>query len=111
MGAYFILYPQLKILTLIPILFIPLFVEIPAFFFGVLVPAPGLKCRRPGRGHCLVGPYRRIYIGDSAAAVVIKIPLTGVSEKIRQSTARKKTNRLQVIRPEAQGTKATFTGP
>ncbi len=33
MGAYFILYPRSKILTLIPIIFIPWFVEIPAVFF------------------------------------------------------------------------------
>jgi membrane associated rhomboid family serine protease len=33
MGAYFILYPHSKILTLIPIIFIPLFVEVPAIFF------------------------------------------------------------------------------
>jgi len=33
MGAYFILYPHSKILTLIPIIIIPLFVEIPAIFF------------------------------------------------------------------------------
>jgi membrane associated rhomboid family serine protease len=33
MGAYFILYPHAKILTLIPIIIIPLFVEIPAIFF------------------------------------------------------------------------------
>ncbi len=33
MGAYFVLYPRANILTLIPIFFIPYFVEIPAFFF------------------------------------------------------------------------------
>ena len=33
MGAYFILYPKSKILTLIPIIIIPWFVEIPAFIF------------------------------------------------------------------------------
>lgn len=33
MGAYFILYPHSKILTLVPVLFIPLFFEIPATFF------------------------------------------------------------------------------
>ncbi len=33
MGAYFILYPTSRILTLFPILFIPLFLEIPAFVF------------------------------------------------------------------------------
>ncbi len=33
MGAYFILYPNSRILTLIPILFIPFFIEIPAYIF------------------------------------------------------------------------------
>ncbi len=33
MGAYLLLYPRSKILTLIPIFFIPYFIEIPAFFF------------------------------------------------------------------------------
>jgi len=33
MGAYFLLFPKSRILTLIPILFIPFFIEIPAYFF------------------------------------------------------------------------------
>jgi hypothetical protein len=33
MGAYFILYPRARILTLIPIIFIPYFIEVPAAFF------------------------------------------------------------------------------
>jgi len=33
MGAYFILYPKAKIVTLIPIIFIPYFVELPAAIF------------------------------------------------------------------------------
>lgn len=33
MGAYILTFPTARILTLIPILFIPFFVEIPAFFF------------------------------------------------------------------------------
>lgn len=33
MGAYLVLYPFARIVTLIPILIFPLFVEIPAFFF------------------------------------------------------------------------------
>jgi len=33
MGAYFLLYPMARILTLIPLLFIPWFVEIPALLF------------------------------------------------------------------------------
>lgn len=33
MGAYFILYPRARIITLIPIFIFPLIIEIPAFFF------------------------------------------------------------------------------
>ena len=33
MGAYLVLYPRARILTLIPIFIIPYFAEIPAFFF------------------------------------------------------------------------------
>ncbi len=33
MGAYFVLYPRAKVITLIPVLFYPLFVELPAFVF------------------------------------------------------------------------------
>lgn len=33
MGAYFIMYPSSKIVTLIPIFFIPLFIEIPALIY------------------------------------------------------------------------------
>jgi len=33
MGAYFLLFPRAKILTLIPIIFIPWFIEVPAILF------------------------------------------------------------------------------
>lgn len=33
MGAYFILYPSSKIVTLVPLFFIPLFIEIPALIY------------------------------------------------------------------------------
>ncbi len=33
MGAYLVLYPRAKVITLIPLLFYPLFVELPAFVF------------------------------------------------------------------------------
>jgi membrane associated rhomboid family serine protease len=33
MGAYYVMFPKARILTLIPILIFPWFVEIPAFFF------------------------------------------------------------------------------
>jgi membrane associated rhomboid family serine protease len=33
MGAYFVLYPRARIITLVPLIFYPLFVELPAFVF------------------------------------------------------------------------------
>jgi membrane associated rhomboid family serine protease len=33
MGAYFVMYPRARVITLIPLLFYPLFVELPAFVF------------------------------------------------------------------------------
>ena len=33
LGAYFMLYPHAKVLTLVPLVFIPLFFDIPAFLF------------------------------------------------------------------------------
>ena len=33
MGAYYVLFPRARILTLIPIIIIPWFIELPAFFF------------------------------------------------------------------------------
>ncbi len=33
LGAYFLLYPRARVLTLVPIFFYPLFIEIPAFFY------------------------------------------------------------------------------
>jgi membrane associated rhomboid family serine protease len=36
MGAYFVLYPRAKIVTLIPIIIIPFFVQIPAFLYLAL---------------------------------------------------------------------------
>ena len=36
MGAYFLLYPRARIITLIPVFFYPLIVEIPAAFFLVV---------------------------------------------------------------------------
>ncbi|HOJ31975.1 MAG TPA: rhomboid family intramembrane serine protease [Candidatus Hydrogenedentes bacterium] len=36
LGAYFFLYPRARIICLIPIFFLPFFIEIPAFFFLLL---------------------------------------------------------------------------
>lgn len=102
MGAYFILYPRSKILALIPIIIIPYFIEIPAFFFlGIwlffqLLNAAGSN----GAG----GIAWWAHIGGFIFGIIFlkfldRIPATGFTAKIRSATTKRKSNRLQVIRP------------
>jgi membrane associated rhomboid family serine protease len=62
MGAYFILHPRARILTLIPIIFYPLlFGNSGLYLSWNLVCSAISQCRRqprPGERCCLVGPYR-----------------------------------------------------
>ena len=52
MGAYFILHPGARILTLVPIVFIPLFFEIPAFIFlGIWFLIQFISATEIGRAH------------------------------------------------------------
>jgi rhomboid family protein len=103
MGAYLILHPHSKILTLIPIIFIPWFIEIPAFFFlgfwffFQFINAAG------GHGH-ISGIAWWAHIGGFVFGMVclkifLALPETGASSKLRRVTAKRKTHRLQVIRP------------
>jgi len=103
MGAYFILHPFSKILTLIPILFIPWFIEIPAFFFlGFwfilqFISAAGVRAEVSSIAWWA-------HIGGFIFGIIILkffnlLPAAGITKKIRPVTARKKTHRLQMIRP------------
>ena len=100
MGAYFLLFPKSKILTLIPILIIPWFVEIPAFIFlGVWFFFQILNATGSGAG---AGIAWWAHIGGFAAGFLMvkfnaKVPETGLKKKISQYTARKTTPKLQMI--------------
>ncbi len=103
MGAYFILHPFSKILTLIPILFIPWFIEIPAFFYlGFwfilqFINAAGAQADVSGIAWWAhIGGF---IFGIIILKVFMVLPAAGFTEKIRPVTARKKTHRLQIIRP------------
>lgn len=107
MGAYFILHPHAKILTLIPILFIPYFIEIPAFFFlGVWFV---LQFIRAAGSHAAVsGIAWWAHIGGFIFGMLflkmfVALPVRGVSGKLRQVTTKKKSYRLQIIRPVGPG--------
>jgi hypothetical protein len=107
MGAYLILHPHSKILTLIPIIFIPWFIEIPAFFFlGFWFVLQFLNAA--GSHGNIGGIAWWAHIGGFVFGIVflkifLALPETGVSGKMRRVTAKRKTHRLQVVRPGGIG--------
>jgi membrane associated rhomboid family serine protease len=107
MGAYFILHPRAKILTLIPIFFIPYFLEIPAYFFlGFwfllqFINAAGSSGQAGGVAWWAhIGGF---VFGFIFLKIFLAIPGTPPPERIRRVTERKRTPRLQIIRPVGPG--------
>jgi membrane associated rhomboid family serine protease len=103
MGAYFILYPSARILTLFPIFIIPFFFEIPAFvflglwfmlqFFNAAL-TPSYVSGVAWWAH--VGGF---VVGIFLLKIFGKMPEMGISRFTRQITERKTSYRLQVIQP------------
>jgi membrane associated rhomboid family serine protease len=114
MGAYLILHPHAKILTLIPIIFIPWFIEIPAFFFlGFWFVLQFLNAA--GSHGNIGGIAWWAHIGGFVFGIVflkifLALPETGVSGKMRRVTAKRKTHRLQVVRPGGLGNDPNLYG-
>ena len=103
MGAYFILYPESKILTLIPIIIIPWITEISAFFFLAFwfllqfLNAAGSSGQAGGIAWWAhIGGF---IFGILFLKILLKIPETGLTGMIRRLTEKKKSHRLQIIRP------------
>jgi membrane associated rhomboid family serine protease len=114
MGAYFLLFPAARILTLIPVLFIPLFVEIPAVvFLGIWLVMQFLNA---SFGHGAAGGVAWwAHIGGFLFGMVLlkllaRIPAGRFDAAARRLTARKKTDRLQRIRPEDSDTGGDLFG-
>ena len=109
MGAYFLLHPKSKILTLIPIIIIPLFLEIPAFFFlGIwfLLQFINATAGHGGGGVAWWAHIGGFLFGMLFLKLFDRLPDLGVSEQLRRATARKRTHRLQVARPTSAGQQA-----
>jgi hypothetical protein len=106
MGAYFILFPRSRVLTLIPILFIPYFIEIPAYFFlGAWFVLQFLSAAGSGGAAAGVAWWAHIggfVFGMLALKIFDALPGTGMSDSLRRLAARHTTDRLQLIRPAAQ---------
>ncbi len=107
MGAYFILYPRAKILTLIPLFFIPYFIELPAFLFlGFWFVLQFVNAA--GSHGTMSGIAWWAHIGGFVFGIIFLkmfhiLPAIGFTDKVQRVTERKKTRRLQVIRPVGPG--------
>ncbi|RUA01000.1 MAG: rhomboid family intramembrane serine protease [Deltaproteobacteria bacterium] len=101
MGAYFILYPRAKVLTLVPILIIPFFFEIPAYFFlGFWFLLQFFNATAgSGAGIAWWAHVGGFIFGILFLKLFQRLPATGTSKIISRATEKKRTSRLQVIRP------------
>ena len=105
MGAYLILFPSSRILTLIPIFFIPYFIEVPAFLFLGLwfilqfISAAGSSGQTTGVAWWAhIGGF---LFGIILLKLLMKAPKIGISQRLRAATSKTKTPQLQVIRPHS----------
>ncbi|VEN74693.1 Rhomboid family intramembrane serine protease [Candidatus Desulfarcum epimagneticum] len=107
MGAYLILHPRARILTLIPIIFIPYFIEIPAFFFlgvwFVIQFVQSISVQADAAGVAWQAHAGGFVIGMALLKLAGRLPSSGASDRIRAATRKKKTETFQVIRPAAHG--------
>ena len=114
MGAYFILHPRSKILTLIPIFFIPYFLNIPAFvFLGLWFLLQFINAA--GSQGTAGGIAWWAHIGGFLFGMVFlklfsALPDTSMSRQVRRLTAKRKTPHLQVIRPAGSGADPNLYG-
>jgi len=104
MGAYFMLYPNARILTLVPVFFIPLFFEIPAYFFLGFWFLIQLVSAASRHGNQVAGIAWWAHIGGFAFGMLFLkvftwLPSMGISPKVRRMTAKKTSHRLQLVRP------------
>ena len=103
MGAYLMMYPRAKILTLVPILIFPLFFEIPAFLFiGFWFVLQVVNAA--GSAGATGGIAWWAHIGGFVAGILLLklsplLPKVGLSRRLEPLTARRRTHRLQVVRP------------
>jgi len=111
MGAYFILHPSSRILTLIPILFIPFFIEIPAFFFIAFWFVLQVV-NAAGSDGSIGGIAWWAHIGGFLLGIVILkgFDMFFPKEKPYAATRKKHSHRLHMVRPKVSSGDADFYG-
>jgi len=107
MGAYFVLYPRAKILTLIPIFIIPYFIYIPAFIFlGLWFVLQFLNAASTSADSASIAWWAHIggfIFGIFILNLTWKIPSGKIDLAINRFTKRKRTEKLQIIHPIGPG--------
>lgn len=110
MGGYLLLYPRAKILTLIPILIIPYFIEIPAYFFlGIWFVLQFLNALGSSGGSTGVAWWAHIggfVFGIVLLKLFLMIPELGMTRQLRPSTRKSGTPRLRMVRSSGAGQEA-----
>jgi len=102
MGGYFLLYPNSRILTFIPIFFIPYFIEIPAFVFLGLwfmfqfLSATGAPAQ--GGGIAWWAHIGGFVFGIILLKTFLWVPGRGTPKRASSKISKKKTHRLQVVK-------------
>lgn len=114
MGAYLMLYPGSRILTLIPIFFIPYFVEIPALvFLGIwfllqFLNAAGASGQAGGIAWWAhIGGF---LFGMLFVKLFLRVPEPGFVSRVTPLASKRKTPRLQLIRTRPKGIDADLFG-
>ena len=103
MGAYILLYPYSRILTLIPIIFIPWFIEIPAYvFLGIWFLMQ--FANTAGSTGAMGGVAWWAHVGGFLFGMVLlklflTLPKAGISTPFRKMTLKKTSQRLHGISP------------
>jgi len=114
MGAYLLLYPRARVLTLVPIIFIPYFFEIPAaFFLGVWFLFQFVSAAFSDPNVAGIAWWAHIggfFFGMVFLKVFHYIPASGITARMGRATVRRKTPRLHVVKPARGGNGGAMYG-
>jgi len=99
MGAYLMLYPRAKILTLFPVFFIPLFFEIYAFLYLGLWFFIQFVNATSASGSSIAW---WAHIGGFLSGIILlklygMMPVYGLSERVQKYTTKKSTEKFQTV--------------
>jgi hypothetical protein len=101
MGAYFLLYPTARVLTVLPLFFIPFFFEVPAFFFlgywALIQLLYGTLSHGMTSGVAWWAHIGGFLFGLVGVRLFQLLPETGIRQKARRFTQRRTTPRFQRV--------------